>query len=296
LPLSLFQEEVLIQMELLRGKPVREALLKEIKANLEDLAMQPQLAIVRVDGDKPSASYAKMATKTMESVGIDVKSVIFSPDVTLTDLQATAAELNEDPSVHGIIFMQPFPNNIQREDIAELIDPRKDVDCLNPVNLGKVMANSEDAMYPSTAKAVLELIDHYGIELKGTEVCVVGSSLVVGSPLVQMLINREATVANCHIETKDITVHTAAADLLISATGALEMIKADHVKEGATVIDVGFGMKNGNPTGDVDFKSVKDIVGNVTPVPGGVGSITTAVLAQQVVKAVQLLARDTDAK
>lgn len=279
-------------VKLLTGDPLRQKMLKNLKQDIQTIktkGIQPALAIVRMEGRNEALAYENMARKTMDSIGIKTESVTLNANTSLDDMKECIKRLNNNSNIHGILVMQPLASHINRRDIAQLVHPNKDVDGLNPVNLGKLMAGDDNVMYPSTAKAVLELIDYYRLSLKGIDVCIVGSSLVVGRPLSQMLLNRQATVTNCHIHTKDLVAHTSKADVLISATGALELIKDQHVKDNAIVIDVGFGIKNGKKTGDVDFDSVKAKVSQITPVPGGVGSITTVVLAQQVLKATKLL-------
>lgn len=279
--------------KVLDGKEVRKDLINRVENDvneLKDRGVNPTLAVVRVEGDKPSESYEKAATKVMTKVGIETKTVTFGNDASLEEVSNTLKELNNDDNVHGVIVMQPLPENIERNEISTLLDPYKDVDGLNPSNLGKLISNEPDVQYPSTPKGVMELIDYYDIELEGKDVTVAGASPVVGLPLTNMLINEGATVSTCHIYTKDTKAYTSKSDIVISATGALGLIKEDFVKKDAIVIDVGFGYdEDGNPTGDVDYDAVFDKVSQITPVPGGVGSVTTAVLASQVVKGAKLL-------
>jgi len=278
--------------KVLDGKEVRKDLINRIENDVNELknnGVTPTLAVVRVEGDKSSESYEKAAKKIMTKVGIETKSMTFDNDASLEKVSNAIEKLNGDENVHGIIVMQPLPENIERNEISTLIDPYKDVDALNPTNLGKLISNEPDVQYPSTPKGVMELIDYYDIELEGKDVTVVGASPVVGLPLANMLINEGATVSNCHIYTKDTKAYTSKSDIVVSATGALGLIKEDFVKKDAIVIDVGFGYKDGEPTGDVDYDNVFDKAAQITPVPGGVGSVTTAVLASQVVRGAQLL-------
>lgn len=279
-------------VKVLDGKEVRKHLLSKVEEEVnqqKEKNIHPTLAVVRVEGDEASESYEKAAFKTMEKVGIGSKSVTFPNDASVEAVQKAIKDLNADDSIHGVIVMQPLPEKIQRNDIAMLLDPAKDVDSLNPANLGKLIAGDEDVLYPSTPKAVMELIDYYDIELEGKDVTVVGASPVVGLPLSNMLINEGATVSTCHIYTKDTSAYTNKSEIVVSATGALGLINKDFIQEGTTVIDVGFGYKDGKAMGDVSYDEVKEITSAITPVPGGVGSITTAVLASQVVKASRLL-------
>ena len=186
-------------------------------------------------------------------------------------------------------MMQPLPSQISREEVSRYLDPRKDVDALNPINMGMLVEGNPNAFAPSTAQAVIEILDYYDYDLTGAEVSVIGSSPVIGKPVTIMLLNRGATVANMHQLTVDNTLHTKKSDIIVSATGALGLVGPDYVKEGATIIDVGYGFKDGKATGDVRFDEVEPLVSAITPVPGGVGSVTTAVLASQVIKSVGLL-------
>ena len=270
------------------GKFLREKTKKEAEA-LREKGIVPKLVVLRVDENPSSMAYEKNALKVMEKCGIEAEARTELGAKTTEDVLKIIDELNEDKSVSGVIIMQPFPEGIERADVAERLHPFKDVDALNPVNLGKLVNNDPTAMAPSTAQACIEILDYYDYELEGAEVCVVGSSPVVGKPLAIMLSNRNATVSNTHVYTKDNTIHSTLADILVSATGALGLVGANYIKEGATVIDVGYGFKDGKATGDVRFEEVEPKVSAITPVPGGVGSVTTAVLASQVVKGAKLL-------
>lgn len=278
--------------KILDGKEVGKAIRQKNKEQAEALkekGIEPKLVVVRVDENKSSIAYEKSAMKVMEKCGIKAEART-ELDVKTTDqLLEVIDELNEDESVTGVICMQPFPEGIDRAEVAERLHPYKDVDALNPVNLGKLLNNDPTAMAPSTAQAVMEILDYYEYDLEGAEVSVIGSSPVVGKPLMVMLTNRNATVSNAHIYTKDTTLHSTLADIVVSATGALGLVGPDYIKEGATVIDVGFGYKDGKATGDVRFDEVEPKASAITPVPGGVGSVTTAVLASQVIKGAKLL-------
>lgn len=278
--------------KILDGKEVGKAIREKNKQEAEKLnekGIEPKLVVVRVDENKSSIAYEKSAIKVMEKCGIKAEARTELDVKTTEDLIKVIEELNEDESVTGVICMQPFPEGIDRAAVAEALHPFKDVDALNPVNLGKLVNNDPTAMAPSTAQACIEILDYYDYELEGAETCVIGSSPVVGKPLMVMLSNRNATVSNTHVYTKDNTVHSTLADIVVSATGALGLVGPDYIKEGATVIDVGFGYKDGKATGDVRFDEVEPKASAITPVPGGVGSVTTAVLASQVIKGAKLL-------
>lgn len=278
--------------KILDGKEVGKALKERVKESAEQYREQgivPKLVVLRVGEEKSSIAYENAAKKVMESVSIDSDSVTLSGDSTTEDVIEAIEKLNNDDSVHGVIMMQPLPEQISRSEVSEKLDPRKDVDALNPVNMGKLVEGDDTAMAPSTPAAVMEILKYYDYDLKGVEATVIGSSPVVGKPMSIMLLNAGATVANTHGKTKDNRLHTLKSELIVSATGALHLVDDSYIPEGATVIDVGYGYKDGKPTGDVNYDLVEPIAGAITPVPGGVGSVTTAVLALQVIKAVGIL-------
>lgn len=272
----------------LSGKPVAKKLLHQAKQTVDDLKKIecfPTLAIVRVGKEDASVSYENAAIKAMTRVGIEVESVAFEENASTKSVVQAIRSLNQNDAIHGILVMQPLPQSVSRNEIASCIHPLKDIDGLAPENLGRVVENDTNALVPSTPKAVMSLLRHYAIPLEGKDICVIGSSPVVGKPLCLMLLNEEATVSNVHVKTKDVKRYTQQADIVISATGVVELVTAEYIKEGAVVIDVGFGYKNGKPVGDVKYTEVAAKASAVTPVPGGVGSITTAVLAEQVAQA-----------
>lgn len=279
-------------MKELKGKVVAEELMVQTAQTVDDLKRidcTPTLAIVRVGRETSSISYENAAIKTMQQVGIDVEVHMFDEKADSEEVIIAIESLNDDPSIHGILVMQPLPDSLSRNDIARCINPDKDIDGLTPENLGRVVENDPAVLYPSTARAVLALLEYYEIEVEGKDICVIGSSPVVGKPLSIMLLNAEATVTNLHIKSKDIKKYTKEADIVISATGSIELITADYIREGAVVVDVGFGYKDGKPVGDVKFDEVSKVASALTPVPGGIGSITTAVLAEQVSRAAWIL-------
>lgn len=281
----------------LKGKPVAQEIIKTTQKTVEDLnkiQVYPKLTIVRVGDDPSSISYETAAIKTMNQVGIEVESVLFDNTVDVETVIQAIEELNRDYAVHGVLVMQPLPASLNRNDIARHIQPTKDIDGLTPMNLGRVVENDPTTLEPSTPRAVMALLAYYAIDVEGKDICVIGSSPVVGKPLTIMLLNAEATVTNLHIKSKDIKKYTREADIVISATGATELITADYIKEGAVVIDVGFGYKDGKPVGDVTYDDVYEKASAITPVPGGVGSITTAILAEQVTQAAWMMRSDED--
>jgi methylenetetrahydrofolate dehydrogenase (NADP+)/methenyltetrahydrofolate cyclohydrolase len=194
--------------------------------------------------------------------------------------------INDNKDVHGILCFRPLPKQLDEEAIKYVISPEKDVDCFSPINSAKIMEGDKSGFPPCTPTAVVEILKHYGVELKGANVAVLGRSMVVGKPAAMLLLNENATVTICHSRTKDLAKVTSEADVLVAAVGRAKMVKENFVKEGAVVIDVGINVdENGNLCGDVDTAAVQDKVSMITPVPAGVGSVTTSILAKHVVKA-----------
>lgn len=278
--------------KILDGKEVGQAIRQRAREEADALKAEgivPKLAILRVGDNEACISYENSAKRTMEQVHIESESFVLKEDSSTQKVLEVIDQLNDDETIHGVIIMQPLPEHISRLEISSRIRPEKDVDGIHPFNLGRLIEGHSRAMVPSTPQAVLEILDYYGIELEGTDVVVLGSSTIVGKPLSIMLSNRKATVANTHIFTKDNTMYSKQADILISATGALGLVDETYVKKDAVVIDVGYGYKEGKISGDVNFEAVFPHVSAITPVPGGVGSVTTSVLAEQVIKATKNL-------
>lgn len=277
--------------QILDGKAVGRAIRKQARLDAEklrEIGVTPKLAILRVGEEEASKSYERNAIRSMKDAAIAVETFKLDEMSTTEDVIKMIDQLNKDKAIHGVIIMQPLPDAISRQEISSYLDWKKDVDGINPLNLGFLIEENEEALVPSTPQAVIEMIDYYGYELEGKDVVVIGSSPVVGKPLSIMLANRNATVSNLHIHTKDVRKYTREADILISATGALGLVDATYVKDGAVVFDVGYGYQNGKVMGDVQFNAVKEIARAISPVPGGVGSVTTSVLAAQVIKAAKL--------
>jgi methylenetetrahydrofolate dehydrogenase (NADP+)/methenyltetrahydrofolate cyclohydrolase len=277
--------------KILSGKEVAAALKDKLTAEVDELKKQgkvPGLCIVMV-GDRPdSASYIKGAVKRCTSIGIDCQVETFPEDISQEKFLEALDRLNQDSKINGVIIMRPLPDQISEDAVKYAIAPEKDVDCFNPINVSKVMSGDEDGFPPCTPSAVIEILDHYGIEIKGKRAVLIGRSMVVGRPLAMMLLKRNATVTICHTRTKDLAQEAKRAEILIAAAGKAKMVTKDMVNEGAIVIDVGINFENGKMCGDVDFDNVSPIAGQITPVPGGVGSVTSTVLAKHVIKAFKL--------
>lgn len=277
--------------QILDGKVVGQAIRKQARLDAEKLrevGVTPKLAILRVGEEEASKSYERNAIRAMKDATIAVETFQLDEMSTTEEVVKMIDQLNHDQAIHGVIIMQPLPDGISRREISNYLDCKKDVDGINPLNLGFLIEENAAALVPSTPQAVIEMLDYYGLELAGKDVVVIGSSPVVGKPLSIMLGNRHATVSNLHIHTKDVRKYTKQADILISATGALGLVDETYVKKGAVVIDVGYGYQNGKIMGDVQRDVIQEIASAISPVPGGVGAVTTSVLAAQVIKAAKL--------
>ncbi len=277
-------------MEILLGNDVVKEITKQIKKDLEDLnGYIPTLAIVRVGENPDDISYERAAIKRFEKLGMNTKAIAYSADVDNVSFVNSFKKINEDESINGILLMRPLPKHIDEDQITNMIDPLKDIDCIGPTNLAKVFASDESGFEPCTAKAVMEMIDYAGIDLRGKRAVVVGRSLVVGKPVSMMLMKKNATITICHTGTKNMEEVCKQGEILVAAAGRAKMINEKHVAKGAYVFDVGINVdEEGNLCGDVDMDSIGHLAALCTPVPRGVGTVTTSVLAKQVVKAAKL--------
>ena len=276
--------------ETLKGAPVTAALNEKMTAEVTALKEQgvvPTLAILRV-GERPDdLSYETGAMKRCAAVGVEVKNAVLPADVCQEDFDAALAALNEDCSVHGILMFRPLPKHLDSERARQMLSPAKDVDGCTDGSLAGVFTNTKVGFAPCTAQAAIEILDYYGIECSGKKAAVIGRSLVVGRPVSMMLMHKNATVATCHTKTVDMPSITREADILIVCAGQMESIGAEYIKEGQIVIDVGIGWneEKGKLCGDVKFEEAEPVAGAITPVPGGVGTVTTSVLVSHVVEA-----------
>lgn len=272
----------------LTGKFVADEICESIKSDIEQLTASgnvPTLAIVRVGNREDDISYERGATKRFSNNGCEVRVIELPEDVTQRKLEKTIFELNEDESVNGILMFRPLPKTLSEKRIEQIIDPHKDVDGMCHENMAGVFAGSSETFAPCTAQAVIEMLHHYNIELKGKKVTVIGRSLVIGKPVAMMLIRENATITVCHTKTADLKAECLAADVIVAAAGSAKMIKKDFVKPGQIVIDVGMNVDNESKLcGDVDFDEVSQVVDKITPVPRGVGSVTTSVLLKHTVE------------
>ena len=285
---------------LLLGKPVAEALnerTREIIAALKARDIAPKLAIVRCGEDASQMAYEKGAMARAEAVGVAVQRILLPQDVTAEALIARLKAVNTDPGIHGALLLRPLPKPlwpIERK-ICDALDPDKDVDGMTTVSCAGVYEAREDMGFPPcTPQACLEMLDHYGIDPKGSQAVVIGRSLVVGKPVAMMLLGRHATVTVCHTRTPDVAAQTRCADIVVSAAGALKSLTAAHVRPGQVIVDVSVNWDADKPNkkggvgalaGDAVFDEVAAVVDAITPVPGGVGAVTTSVLMRHVAQA-----------
>ena len=269
-------------MQILEGRPVAAKVLAEVKAGVVALTartgVQPTLAVVLVGEDPASQIYVRNKKRAADDVGIASRDFLFPAGCSQAELTETIRKINADPSVHGILLQLPLPKGLDENEAVNAIAPAKDADGLHPVSLGNLLAG-KPSMVPCTPGGCLEILDHYGIPLEGAEAVVIGRSRLVGKPLAQLLLARNATVTMCHTRTRDLAAHCRRADILCVAAGRPRFITGDMVKEGAVVIDVGVNrLDTGKLAGDVDFESVSKRARAITPVPGGVGLMTVAML------------------
>ena len=283
--------------ELMKGAEVARAMKAEMTEAVEALkqrGISPCLTIVRVGARPDDLAYERGAKKRMEMLGIECRVAELAEDISQQKLEETFRKINEDSSVHGILLFRPLPALLDEEPLKKMIDPCKDVDCMSPVNIAKVFAGDETGHAPCTAEAVMELLEHYKINLTGKKVTIVGRSMVVGRPLSMLMLKKNATVTICHTRTKDLAATCAEAEVLVAAAGKAKMVTAEMTGRGAVVADVGINVDaEGNLCGDVDFESVAEKAACISPVPGGVGSVTTSVLAKHVIKSANLLLTNT---
>lgn len=261
---------------------------------LKEQGIVPCLTIVRVGAREDDLAYERGAKKRMELTGIECRIVELPEKISQQELEDTFKKVNEDDTVHGILLFRPLPAHLDEEPLKKMINPYKDVDCMSPVNMAKVFSGDETGHAPCTAEAVMEMLAHYGIDLTGKKVTIVGRSMVVGRPLSMLMLKKNATVTICHTKTKNLAEICADAEVLIAAAGKAKMVTAEMVGEGAVVADVGINVDaEGNLCGDVDFDEVEKKASYISPVPRGVGSVTTSVLAKHVVKSANLLLTNT---
>lgn len=273
----------------LRGKKVSDGIKEYVSKELETLSFVPKLAIVRVGENPDDMSYERGATKKLKSFGLDVASYVFPQDISDEAFKKAFKDINEDDEVTGILLLRPLPRTINEKDIENMIDPKKDLDGISPINIAKVFAGDTTGFSPCTAEAVIEVLKAYDIELTGKRVTVVGRSMVVGKPVSMLLLKENATVTMTHTRTVDLKKRCSDAEIVIAAAGRAKMLNSDYCGQDAVMIDVGINVdENGKLCGDVDYATLDGKASAATPVPGGVGTVTTAVLAKHLIQAAKM--------
>ena len=279
--------------QLIKGMPIANKIREEIVAEVEKLkgkGVSPKLAVLLVGDDEASVVYARSKEKVGDKLGIGVELTVKPADTSEEVVLGIIDEFNADESVHGILVELPLPKAISKERVMARLDPKKDVDGVHPINRGYLLGGQEDlALIPATPLACVELMARSGVEIRGKRVTLVGRGDTVGRPLASLLIKRDATLTICHTKTKDIPATTRAAEIVVVAAGRINLVTGDMLSPGQVVIDAGINPKEeGGITGDVEFDKAEQIVDAITPVPGGVGSLTTTVIMNNLLKAIAL--------
>ncbi len=285
------------QPRLLAGGPIaseiRAGVKKDVLGFKRRFGYAPSLAVVLIGRDAPSAVYLQQILKTCRSVGIEGRMVEIPGRDSNARIRRRLTELNEDPLVSGIIVQQPLPKRIPLSTVIETLDPAKDMDGIHPLNAG-LLALGYEGFLPATAQASVEILKRSGIELAGKHVVIVGRSNVVGKPASILLLREQATVTICHSRTRDLGAIVRTGDVVVVAIGRANFVRGDMLRLGSVVVDVGINVVDGKLVGDVDFESAKDVVSAITPVPGGVGPVTNALLMTHVVRAAREQAERLD--
>lgn len=277
---------------ILDGKTFAKKIRQDLKIKADELKAQgilPKLAVIMVGNDNASKVYVKNKSLACQEVGIDYEEYLLDEGTSQEELLNLIKNLNSKEDIHGILLQSPIPKNLNIDEAFRAIDPKKDIDGFNPYNVGLLQLGDE-CFSPCTPAGIIELLKEYNIEIAGKHAVVIGRSDIVGKPMANLLLNNNATVTICHSKTQNLAEITKQADILIAAVGRLKFVTKDMVKENAVVVDVGMNRdENGNLFGDVDFENIKDKVSYITPVPGGVGPMTIAILMKNVIKAAQKL-------
>ncbi len=275
--------------EILKGKVVADKIKEKMIKDIEELKKNgkvPTLAIVRLGSNPDDISYEKSIIKNCEKVGIEAK--VFERDLNMTteELVALMDELNINNTISGVLLVRPLPKHIDESKVREALSPNKDVDCMNPMNLAKIFEGDFSGFAPCTPKAAMEILLNNDIDLEGKNVVIVNRSMVLGRPLAMMMLKHNATVTICHSRTKDLAAVTRNADIVVTALGKAKFFDEKYFNEKSICIDVGVSLdQDGNLSGDIDFQRVSELVAKITPVPGGVGAVTTSILLSHVVEA-----------
>lgn len=277
--------------QLIDGKLLAQKTREKLKKEVEDLKainIVPKLAVILVGNDPASKVYVRNKSKACQEVGIEYEEILLDENTTMDKLLSIIKKLNDRKDINGILLQSPIPKGLNIQEAFNLIDYRKDVDGFNPINIGKLLTG-QDCFISCTPFGIMKMFEEYNIDLTGKNAVVIGRSNIVGKPMAQCLLNKNATVTICHSKTKNIGKITKNADIIVSAVGKINMVTKEMVKPGAVVIDVGMNRnEKGKLVGDVDFENVSKVSSYITPVPGGVGPMTIAMLLNNVVKATKL--------
>lgn len=277
--------------EMMNGKKIAKETREKLKIKCDELkakGINPKFAAIMIGNDTASQIYIRNKSKACEEIGIEFEEYLLSEKIEQKELIEKIKGLNNRKDIHGILLQSPIPANLDINEAFRTIAPEKDVDGFNPLNIGKLCLN-QDTFVSCTPYGIMKLFEAYGIELEGKDVTIVGRSNIVGKPLIQCCLRKNATVTVCHSKTKDLKKHTKDADVVIMAIGKSKFLKADMIKEGAVVIDVGINRDSeGKITGDADFDNILSKASFITPVPGGVGPMTIAMLMNNIIKAAEM--------
>lgn len=268
---------------ILDGKKVSNQIYTELKNKIDNEKIKAKLAVIHIGDDEPSKIYIRSKNKVCKQLGIDFVEYKFESSITENELISLITKLNKDSSISGILLQNPLPSTIDAKNVFNIINPKKDVDGFNPINIGKLVIG-DPLFIPCTPNGIIKLLEYYNINIEGKKVVILGRSNIVGKPLVQCLLNKNATITICHSKTQNLKSETKQADILISAVGKPKFIKQDWIKKDTIIIDVGINRNsNGEICGDIDFDNVKEKASYITPVPGGIGPMTIAMLMQNTI-------------
>jgi methylenetetrahydrofolate dehydrogenase (NADP+)/methenyltetrahydrofolate cyclohydrolase len=275
-------------MEIIDGKKLAQEIREKLKIECEELknkGVNPKLAVIMVGEDNASRVYVRNKSKACDEIGIEFEEYLLDKDTKQEELINLIEKLNQNDKIHGILLQSPIPENLDINEAFRTISPKKDVDGFNPLNIGKLALN-QDTFVSCTPYGIMRMLEAYNINLDGKNVVIIGRSNIVGRPLIQCCLNKNATVTVCHSKTRSLKEYTKNADIVITAIGKSKYVTADMIKDGAVIIDVGINRgENGKLTGDVDFENVSKKASYITPVPGGVGPMTIAMLMNNIIKA-----------
>ena len=279
-------------MLLLKGQPVAEKIKQDIQKTVNECRETgcdlPKLAILRVGDRADDIAYEARVLKNCEALGIEAEVTVLKNDVATTEFNQMLEHLNQDPKTHGILLFRPLPDQLNMEEISRSIRPEKDIDCMNPLNMEKVFTGDHDGILPCTPEAVLEILKFYQFELSGKNIVIANRSLVLGKPLAMMFLQENATVTICHSKTKNMIEIMSKADIVVTGVGRGKLFSREYFSDQSVVIDVGINYLDGSLCGDVDFEDTKECVAALTPVPGGVGTVTSMVLLKHVIQAMKM--------